>query len=239
MLLALHMLALGIIAVIFIGMIVLHRRARATQKTTPSADGLASPGQSRHPSLWLAIHTSDFQAVQATLGMHRTTFCSPAETVSGGHEFFIKGPVNGWIIVTGPGLPRPGHDVDHCFHFLIHLSRTLRHVQFFMADPVAHHHAWVRVEDGVIKRAYAWAGETVWNQGTRTSGETELNMKCFGYAENPGMIDGISAQRHAALNTWNVPLLAARWSINPAAVDQDRLRSGDGFVGRSAPFHQD
>ena len=241
MLLALHMLALGVITVIFLGMIVLHRRARATQYPAQLAASLTSSGQpsARGPAIWLAVHSSDTRAVQDALGMDDATPCPWVDGLSGGHEFFIGSPVNGWTIVTGSALPRPGHDVDRCFHFLVRLSRMLGHVQFFMADPVESHHAWVRGDNGLVRRAYAWAGETVWNQGARSLAETELNMKCFGYAGSFPAPDRIAARNHATLNTRNVPLLAARWSINPAAVDQVLHRCADGFAGRSVSFHQD
>jgi hypothetical protein len=96
---------------------------------------------------------------------------------------FSSAPVNDWIIVTGSGLPQPGHDIDRAFHFLVRLSRVLGHVQFFLAEPVLHHHAWVRMENGSVKRAYAWTGETVWNQSANSLAEIELAVKCFGYGE--------------------------------------------------------
>ena len=138
--------------------------------------------------------------------------------MTGGHGLFIGPPVNGWIIVTGSGLPNPDSDADECFRFLTELSRKLGHVQFFQAERVLHHHAWVRVENGVVKRAYAWAGETVWNQGGKTAEETELSMKCFGYGEHPNAASWAAAEWTAA-NVTKVPLLAARWSLDPARID--------------------
>ena len=142
--------------------------------------------------------------------------------MTGGHGFFIGPPVNGWIIVTGSGLPKPDGDADECFRFLTELSRKLGHVQFFQSEQALHHHAWVRVENGVVKRAYAWAGETVWNQGAKTAEETELSMKCFSYGEPPGAASWAAAEWMAA-NAAKVPLLAARWSLDPARID-GRLR---------------
>ena len=104
--------------------------------------------------------------------------------MAGGHEFFISPRVNGWVIVTGLALPSPDDDVDACFLFLTALSRKLGHVQFFHAEKFTHHHAWARVDDGCVTRAYAWAGETVWNQGAKTMPEIELGLKCFVYGDN-------------------------------------------------------
>lgn len=152
--------------------------------------------------------------------------------MTGGHGFFIGPPVNGWIIVTGSGLPNPGGDVDGCFHFLTELSRKLGHVQFFQAERVLHHHAWMRVENGAVTRAYAWAGETVWNQGRKTAAEMELSMKCFGYGEHPDAASWAAAEWTAS-NVGKVPLLAARWSLDPARIDERLRNHANGVAGES------
>ena len=239
MLLALHMLALGVITVVFFGMIVLHRRARVRQQTARAGDSLSltDPKCTLHPVVWLAIRSSSPKAVQAALGMNYPARCPWMEGISGEHEFFIGAPVNKWIIVTGSSLPHPDHDVDRCFHFLLRLSRVLGHVQLFMADPILQHHAWVQVENGNVKRAYAWTGKTVWNQGPRSLAETELNLKCFGYGEEK---DGKAAmEENVAANVKKVPSLAARWSIDPMAMDGNLQTHADGIAGKSSLFCQD
>jgi hypothetical protein len=236
MLLALHMLALGTGMIIFVGMIVLQRRARAMQ-----ADGGSFPlgTESAHrPVLWLALRSSNSIAVQAALGIGQPRPCPWTEGITGKHEFFVSLPVNGWIIVTGSGLPHPGQDVDDCFHFLLRLSRELGHIQFFMVDPVLHHHAWVRVEYGIVTRAYAWVNETVWNQGPKSLAEIELNVESPGYGENPGTDDG-TMEKSAAANAKKVPALAARWSLDPAATDGNWQVPAAGIVGKSLRFCRD
>jgi hypothetical protein len=239
MLLALHMLALGVVTVIFLGMIVLHRRARTLQETA-QASGSISPSQpfTSRPAIWLAIRSSNPKAVQAALGVNYPAPCPWTEGIAGEHEFFIGSPVSNWIIVTGSSLPQPGHDVDRCFHFLVHLSRILGHVQLFMADPVLHHHAWARVENGAVKRAYVWAGETAWNQGAKSLAEMELTMKCFGYGEGTGSHDA-TTEKNVMANVKKVPALAERWSINPSDIDGDLQKHADGIAGKSSLFCQD
>ncbi len=234
MLFGLHLLALGVGTVMFAGMIILHRRARALQQAA-QAGGTLFPANSwfvHHPAVWLAIRSSNPKAVQAALGLGYLTPCSWAEGIAGEHEFFIGSPVNGWIIVTGSGLPHPGNDVDRCFHFLIRLSRVLGHVQFFMADPVLHHHAWARVENSVVTRAYAWVNETVWNQGVRSIAEIELNMKCFSYSEDTGM-DDATVEEYAAANVEKIPSLSARWGFDPSVTGGDLQSPADGIAGES------
>jgi len=240
MLLALHMLALGVVTIIFLGMLVLHRRARAMQQMAQASSGLLStdPESLHRPAIWLAIRSSHPKAVQAALGVSYPAPCPWAEGITGEHDFFIGAPVDNWIIVTGSSLPQPNHDVDRCFHFLIRLSRVLGHVQFFIADTVSHHHAWARVENGAVKRAYAWTGETVWNQGVKSLAEIELNVKCFGYGEDAGM-DGTAMEKNAAANVEKVLSLAARWSMNPLAVGENWQGPADGIAGKSSHSCQD
>ena len=234
MLLTAHLLALGVAGGIFIWMMVLHRRTRAMEQLTPRkalAPTFESAFTSR-PALWMAVRATDPRTVQAALGLNQPIPCSWKEGMTGERSFFIGPPVNGWIIVTGSGLPNPGSDVDECFYFLTELSRKLGHVQFFQAERVLHHHAWMRVENGVVTRAYAWAGETVWNQGRKTAAETELSMKCFGYGEHPDAASWAAAE-WTATNVAKVPLLAARWSLDPARIDERLRNHANGVAGES------
>jgi hypothetical protein len=138
--------------------------------------------------------------------------------------------VNGWVIVTGPGLPSPGDDVDGCFRFLAAASRKLGHLQFFHMEKFSGHHAWARLDNGRVTRAYAWAGETVWNEGIKTAAETELSMKCFGYGEHPPAASWAAAE-WTATNVAKVPLLAARWSLDPARIDERLRNHANGVAG--------
>jgi hypothetical protein len=151
--------------------------------------------------------------------------------MAGAHEFFISPRVNGWVIVTGLALPAPDDDVDACFVFLTAMSRKLGHVQFFHAEKFTHHHAWARVDDGCVTRAYAWAGVTAWNQGKKTMPENQLGLKCPDYGE-----DGITNEI-AGKNFEKVAALAARWSLDPAAVDEQLLNQASGTAGELSQLY--
>jgi hypothetical protein len=219
MLFAVHLLALGVASGIFVWMIVLHRRARALNQSFDQVQKSPSPcsKSARRPANWLAIRSVASEMVLSTL--------------TGKGKFFISPRVNGWVIVTGPDLPNPSDDVDACFHFLTALSREVGHVQFFYAEKFSRHHAWARMDDGCVTRAYAWAGETVWNQGVKTMAEIEMGMKCFVYGENSDA-EFWATNEKAAANVEKIPLLAARWSIDPVI-----LHYVDGITGESSRFY--
>jgi hypothetical protein len=213
------------------GMIAIRRWQRLTPVTSPPVS-LTKP-RSRNPTrptCWIAIRSISPDLVSSALGLQRTAPCSWVEGLNGGHEFFISPQVNGWVIVTGMGIPNPTDDVDATFIFLSALSRQLGHVQYFYASRLLHHHAWARLDDGCVTRAYAWAGETVWNQGSATLPEIEAKVKLFNYGEHSATI--VDAEE----NFQQLPLLAARWSLDPAAIKLKFDQKATGIAGESAPF---
>ena len=235
MLLLLLGFVLGSGTTMVLWMVVWRRRVhiRQTRIQSPVEFTPLQMAYAPRPARWLAIRSNHPQNVRTALGLDQFAPCPWVEGLIGGHGFFIGAPVNGWIIVTGSGLPDPGNDADECFRFLTDLSRKVGHVQFFLAERVLQHHAWARVENGVVKRAYAWAGETVWNQGAKTAAETDLSVKCFGYGDHP-VADSWAAPEWMASNVAKVPLLAARWSLDPARIDVRHLRKhADGIAGES------
>jgi hypothetical protein len=184
------------------------------------------------PLRWVAVRSGNPYLIQAALGLHKPIPCSWEEGLCAAQErkLFVSPSINGWVLVIGAHLPDPGEDVDKCFQFLAELSRKVGHVQFFSANRVVNHHAWVQMQQGIVQRAYAWTGRTAWNQGRMTSAEIELGLRCLDYTDVP------EPSRFAQVdpfqqNTERVSMLAARWSIDPAAVDPRRLRESRGLTG--------
>ena len=188
-----------------------------------------SPVMLKRPTTWLAVRSRNVHAVQMALGLNNAQPCTWVEGLSGEEKLFIAPPVKGWVLIIGSGLPDPADDVDVCFRFLTSLSEKLGHVQFFKANRVLGHHAWVRVEDGNVIRGYAWAGKTLWNQGLVTRAESEFGLKCFQYFESPDQT--FEESEIAALNVEKVSSLASRWSLDPAAVDENLFEHVYGIAG--------
>jgi len=221
---------MGIVILVF------RRRATSKQQSAAKAGPVKSscdPGRTSSfltPNCWLAIKSRNTYAVQVALGLHNPKPCSWIQGLAGEEKLFIAPPVKGWILVMGSGLPDPDADVDACFRFLLELSRRLGQVQFFSASRVVHSHAWVKAYGGRIVRAYAWAGKTLWCQGSMTSPERDLGLQCFPYFELPeARTFGVPSA--AALNVEKVPLLASRWSIDPSRIDTQFLQMERGIAG--------
>ncbi|HMJ66007.1 MAG TPA: hypothetical protein VK615_11710 [Candidatus Binatia bacterium] len=215
-------------------------RKRGSSETS-SLFGLEALGRDRRsasallglPNRWLAIRSGNPYVVQAALGLYKPTPCSWEEglTAATDQKLFISPPVNGWVLVFGASLPDPADDVDRCFRFVLDVSRKLGQVQFFSYNRVVNYHAWVQADQGRILRAYAWAGKTLWNQGILTRAEADLGLACFNYTESPSR-HNFSQSDPLSANTERVPLLAARWSIDPAAIDTRTLKQSHGITGR-------
>ncbi|MDB6029551.1 MAG: hypothetical protein JWM68_5774 [Verrucomicrobiales bacterium] len=193
-----------------------------------------------HPCTWLAIKGRNSKRVQRALGLHDATPCSWEEGLveAQHHKLFVSPPVNGWILVVGSDLPEPDDDVDKCFLFLRHCSRKLGHVQYFSVNRVLNHHAWALLDDGQVFRAYAWAGETLWNQGQKTAAEKELDMSCFGYGDNGITLD-FSQKDPTITNAEKVNQLAARWSFDPMSVTENAWQKEQGIVGSLPDFRRE
>jgi hypothetical protein len=184
----------------------------------------------RRPSSWLAIKSRNLLAVQSALGLHNPKPCSWSAGLAGEEKLFIAPPVKGWILVLGSGLPDPSEDVDACFRFVCALSHRLGQVQYFSASRIVHHHAWIRADSGRVIRAYAWAGRTVWLQGRVTVAEKELGLKCFDYGETVEN-NAFGQPDVFASNADKVPQLAARWSLDPARIEERFLVQEQGVAG--------
>lgn len=214
----------------------LRNRRRAK---TPAHSSVADEPENRFlptifdaPVRWVAIKTVSLQAVQSALGLQHARRCSWNEAVTAPFEprLFIAPPIDGWVLVLGCDLPDPDEDVDDCFCFLTHLSRELGQVQFFSANRVINHHAWARLESGVVTRAYAWAGETLWNQGPLTSAEMTLKLRCLDYTETVGQLN-LAHRELLSTNTEKVLRLAGCWSLDPTGIDRARLQHSVGIAG--------
>ena len=199
------------------------------EKITASFSAPFRSSAFEQPARWLAVKAVNPSVVQAALRLHRPTSCSWEEGLAEAREdkLFISPSISGWVLVVGSGLPEPAEDADQCYHFLTALSRKLGHVQFFSVSRVVHYHCWALLERGHVYRGYAWAGETLWNQGPVTAAEKDLEMVCMEYASEQSPF----AMREVfSANCEKINQLAARWSIDPAAIPPEMWR-GRGIVG--------
>ncbi|HVY72334.1 MAG TPA: hypothetical protein VHH73_20535 [Verrucomicrobiae bacterium] len=236
-------LILLLLLVLGVGMVFLRmasRQARFRVDYTPWADGTvdfcSAPSWRvcrsmlfKHPCRWLAIRCLNPPAVRDALDLQDATLCGWVEGLTrlGDDHLFITPPLNGWVLVFGSALPAPEDDIDRVFHFLQNLSRQLGEVQYFAANRVVDHHAWARMVDGRVRRAYAWTGETVWNDGEKTDAERRLSLRCLHYGETRQTLFGSNDRPNAD----RIFALAARWSLDPTTIEPVTERHSQGILG--------
>lgn len=185
------------------------------------------------PDVWLAIRNRNVDHILEAFGMQNITPCTWEDGLENTDRrgIFVSPPIGGWTLVLGPRLPDLSGDVDALFRFITQLSARLGHVQYFHSNAALHHHAWVRSEYGRIHRAFAWTNQTVWNQGRPTLAEAQLGMISPGYGE-PAMAEDCFGQPEFAMaNAERIPALAARWSVNLAAVNTSSFSRDRGVAG--------
>jgi hypothetical protein len=228
-----YMLLLLLAAVIVLGalcfLLVLHfvaqrRREQVVEKKaeTPNEAAVAwrNNGVLLVPARWMAVRASTVREVRNALELSHATPCSIEDGLAGNHQqaLFLAPPVNGWVLVTGPGVPDPVADIDEVYHLLRALSIKLGAAQFFSFNRAVGHHGWAWARGGGIVRAFAWAGRTLWIEGPPTPAEQAFRMRCPGYEEPPPR--SALAREAILANVDKVPLLAARWSVDPVSVHQ-------------------
>lgn len=182
------------------------------------------------PACWMAVKSRSLAEVQAAVGLHHVQRCVLGDGLPTNAALYLSPPVAGWVLVFGPGLPDPTDDVDACFRFVLEMSRKLGKVQLFCARRILSHHGWVQADHGRIIRAYAWAQEVLWNEGRPTTAERELGLQCYDYLETTEL-PSLSQRDYLELNVERVPMLAARWSVDPAVVGERFLREQPGIAG--------
>lgn len=239
------LLFLLLAAVIVLGavclLLVLHfvnQRRRDQQASIPARTEAASPptvawrpgGVLLVPARWMAVRATTVREVRNALGLSNATPCSIEDGLAGNHQqaLFLAPPVNGWVLITGPGVPDPAEDIDEVYHLLRALSIKLGAAQFFSFNRVLGHHGWAWARGGGIVRAFAWTGKVSWNEGEQTPAERTYRMRCPGYIDPTPQT---ALAREAVLsNLDKVPLLAARWSVDPVSVHQ-QVPHGIGVAG--------
>ncbi len=208
------------------------RKPKVKRLLESATEDFTAPFLFERPSRWLAVKCSNLQKVQAALHLHNPTPCPLSEGFGrlAERKLFISPPVKGWILVVGNSLPDAGDDVDKLYHFLMAVADQLGSVQYFATNRAVGHHTWVRIENNRVYRAYSWAGETLWNQGDVTAAERELELKCYNYGDTP-LPFPFTARESTSANTEKVIQLAARWSVDPLAVNNHGVRAALGISG--------
>jgi len=137
---------------------------------------------------WLAIKTNDAQRVIDSLNLKDVKKSDWSNGIKAAYrgcgEVYVTQPIDGWVIVIGNSIPDAGDSMypDKITPVMNKLSLEFSEVQYFSTHRVVEYHAWAKVINGHVIRAYAYIGEqglTIWNKGEPTKEEKELNFNFF------------------------------------------------------------
>lgn len=214
------------------------------ERATPSAPRNSSnpdaPQSFGYKCQWLAIRGDDPSKVAQALGLTEVQQCSWERGIALAYEgrMFVTPPINGWILAPCFSLPEAGSK-DHpdlATPFLQEIGKHFHEVQYFGTHRVVEYHAWARVLDGAVVRAYAYVGErgeTLWDVGARTAEEAELGVTFFDERSPEAQDDAYWERKDLTYpDEEYVMRIAGKWSINPEDLESMGLPPSTGLLGR-------
>ena len=193
---------------------------------------------------WLAVRSDDPKKVLELLQLGDV--CSVEQAAGLGAVYarsqsdtaiFVSPPTHGWVVVAGLSLPQPLGDgfADKCTPLIEMLGAHFEDVQYFLSYEPLDLFAWAQVSGGRLRRRLAVGDQgEFWTYGAPTPQERALGLK---YYELHG-VDNREGDAGGAMilmpTGQHVRQLAARWSIDPALLSDEREPgTATGYVGTS------
>ncbi len=153
---------------------------------------------------WLAVRTDDEQRVADVLADNgvKAAVCSEGKPNPPGSAG-VYSPEPGWTLAIGGGV-LPDAENDGFVAFLKAISIPLGEVYYFANYRIVEFHAWAKVVNGEIIRAFTWlgeSGETHVNEGALTPEELAMGKDSLEFPDDEVVFQ-----------------LAKAWSVDPAIV---------------------
>jgi hypothetical protein len=183
---------------------------------------------------WLALDTTDTEAVATAMGLREARAATWAEGIDAAYQssVFVTPPLADWTLAVGAALFPPDRADAFVKPLLERLSRQFGDAQYFCTHRDVELHVWARARQGQLVRAYGWLGEkslTLWDEGAPTKEERDLGFR-FSDGRSPA---AEQAQNKEAMlpGEEDVMLLASYWSIDPTTLDEQFKEPLMGLLG--------
>jgi len=186
---------------------------------------------------WLALETTETEAVAAALGLREARAATWAEGIDAAYQssIFITPPLADWTLAVGAALFPPDRADAFVKPLLERLSRLFGDAQYFCTHRDVELHLWARARQSLLVRAYGWLGEkslTLWEEGAPTKEERDLGFR-FSDGRSPAV--EIAQNKNVTLpNEAGVMQLACLWSIDPTTLDEQFKEPLMGLLGNVA-----
>jgi hypothetical protein len=184
---------------------------------------------------WLALDTTDTEAVSAALGLQEGRAGTWAEGIEAAHQsaVFITPPLADWTLAVGTALFPPDRVEAFVKPLLERLSRQFGEAQYFCTHQDAGLQVWARARRGRLVRGFGWLGVnslTLWDEGAQTKEERDLGLP---FSAGPSSPADQGQKPNVALPTEErLMQLACLWSIDPTGLDEQFKEPAMGLVGQ-------
>ncbi len=214
---------------------------------------------------WLALDSTDTEAVARALGLREAQDATWAEGIEAAHQasVFVTPPLGDWTLAVSTALFPPDRVQAFVKPLLERLSRQFGDAQYFCTQRDLGLHVWGRARKGRLVRGYGWLGQkglTLWDEGAPTKEERDLGFRFV----NPSSIcespnHGSPEERGGGAHFMKGPLpevkqsdggarkdlplpdescvmqLALLWSVDPTTLDEAYKEPAVGLLG-SVPW---
>ena len=207
----------------FLPVFVLNGFRFGSEHAAADQDNLDLPVPFGPKMAWLALDTTDTEAVATALSLQGARAATWAEGIAAAYQslVFVTPPVADWTLAVSTSLFPPEQAEAFVKPFLERLSHQLGEAQYFCTHRDAELHVWARARQGRLVRGYGWLGEkslTLWDEGATTKEERELGVRFFG-GQSP-MVEQGQNKDLSLPDEGCVMQLASRWSVDPTTLDE-------------------
>jgi hypothetical protein len=186
---------------------------------------------------WLALDTTDTEAVATALGLQGARAATWAEGIHAAHHasVFVTPPLADWTLAVSTGLFPPDRAEAFVKPLLERLSRQFGDAQYFCTHRDVGLHMWARARKGRLVRGFGWLGQkrlTLWDEGAQTKEERDLG---FQFGDEHSITVEQTQNKSASLpDEGCVMQLAYLWSIDPTTLDGQFKEPVLGLLGTVA-----
>jgi hypothetical protein len=178
---------------------------------------------------WVAVDTTDTEAVAAALGLQDVRPATWAEGIAAAAQsaLFVTPPLADWTLAVGTALFPPDRIETFVQPLVEHLSRRFGDAQYFCTHQDHGLHAWARAKSGRLVRGFGWLGAKslpLWNEGRPTKEERDLGYQFV----DSRSADGTAVDENAVMQ------VAFLWSIDPTSLDVQIKEPSTGLLGSLA-----
>jgi hypothetical protein len=184
-----------------------------------------------YKSRWIAVRSVNQRSVAKALELIKLQDCNWESGFYAGPKksIFLSPPIDGWILITGYGLPYDNVENSHgrIKKILNTLSRSFGEAQFFETHRVSESHCWIISKNGIVSRSYSYDGCS--GEYHEMLGDTMEIEKRFNLYEN--VLDFDKSNDFDVPDEEIVIKIAEELSINPTNLDERKDILGLGLHG--------